>query len=61
MAPLNQKLVGLILPHNHFDSHLDDKGYTVNDGPEKYNFEFAGEVLLEIWNTMIADGYPIHT
>lgn len=60
MAPLSRELAGLILPHDHFGSHLDDKGCTVNVDLEKSNFEFAGKVLAEIWSTMNIDGHPVH-
>lgn len=62
MAPLSRELAGQILPHNHhFGFHLNDKGCTVNDDLEKLNFELAGKVLAEVWNTMNIDGYPVHT
>ncbi|CAB3257919.1 unnamed protein product [Arctia plantaginis] len=30
MAPLSKRLAGVILPHEHFGSHLDDNGMTTD-------------------------------
>lgn len=57
MAPLSRELSGLILPHNHFGSHLDDKGATVDTELEKRNFEHAGKILAEIWSNTEIDGH----
>jgi hypothetical protein len=59
MAPLSRELAGLILPHEHFGSHLDGKGQTVNDDLEKSNFAFAGKTLAEVWGSTVIDGYPV--
>lgn len=59
MAPLSKELSGLILPHDHFGSHLDDRGNTKDVGLEKKNFQFAGETLAEIWSQLVVDGHPI--
>ena len=59
MAPLSHELAGLILPHDHFGSHLDDNGQTVNEDLEKSNFQFAGKVLADVWNSLTTDGFPI--
>lgn len=58
MAPLSRDLAGLVLPHDHFGSHLDDHGKTVDPELEKENFAHAGQVLAEIWSDKIIDGYP---
>ncbi|KAG5860711.1 hypothetical protein JTB14_029385, partial [Gonioctena quinquepunctata] len=52
MAPLSRELAGLILPHDHLGSHLDDRGVTINEHLERSNFEFAGNVLAEVWSSM---------
>ena len=39
MAPLSMQLSGLIIPHEHFGSHLDDQGKTIDIVLEKNNFE----------------------
>ncbi|CAF0726611.1 unnamed protein product [Adineta steineri] len=59
MAPLSHDLAGLILPHDHFGSHLNDSGSTVNVDLEKLNFRKAGQMLAETWNQTIIDGYPV--
>ncbi|KAG5893520.1 hypothetical protein JTB14_017230 [Gonioctena quinquepunctata] len=59
MAPLSRELAGLILPHNHFGSHLDDRGVTINEHSGRSNFEFAGNVLAEVWSSTEIDGYHV--
>ncbi|CAF4547071.1 unnamed protein product, partial [Didymodactylos carnosus] len=49
MSPLAQDLAGLILPHDHFGTHLDGNGMTINQELERTNFKRAGEVLAEVW------------
>ncbi|KAK4886935.1 hypothetical protein RN001_003206 [Aquatica leii] len=41
MAPLSKRLSGVIQPHEHFGSHLDEKGMTVDGNLEKRNFQHA--------------------
>ncbi|CAF0879390.1 unnamed protein product [Adineta steineri] len=59
MAPLSHDLAGLILPHDHFGTHLNDSGVTVNPDLERTNFKKAGEVLAEVWCGSIIDEYPV--
>ena len=59
MAPLSRELAGLILPHDYFGSHLDERGVTINEHLERSNFEFAGNVLAEVWSSMEIDGYHV--
>ncbi|CAF2310322.1 unnamed protein product [Rotaria sp. Silwood2] len=59
MAPLSHDLAGLILPHDHFGTHLNDSGVTVNPELEKTNFKKAGEVLAEVWCGSVIDEYPV--
>ena len=59
MAPLSRELAGLILPHDHFGSHLDERGVTIDEHLERSNFEFAGHVLAEVWSSMEIDGYNV--
>ncbi|CAF1602695.1 unnamed protein product, partial [Rotaria sp. Silwood1] len=49
-APLSHDLADLILPHDHFGSHLNDSGVTVNIDLEKLNFRKAGKSII--------DGFP---
>ena len=48
MAPLSHDLSGLILPHDHCGSHLDNNGKTIDSELEKQNFQKAGEVLADV-------------
>jgi hypothetical protein len=57
MASLSHDLADLILPHDHFGSHLNDSGVTINADLEKLNFRKAGRILAETWNRTIIDGY----
>ncbi|CAF3364415.1 unnamed protein product [Rotaria socialis] len=59
MAPLSHDLAGLILPHDHFGTHLNDSGVTVNSELERINFKKAGEVLAEVWCGSVIDEYPV--
>jgi len=59
MAPLSRELAGLILPHEHYGSHLDADGKTVDVELETANFAFAGRTLSEVWSGLIIDGYPV--
>lgn len=59
MAPLSKRLSGVILPHEHFGSHLDNKGITIDDDLEKRNFQHAGETLAEVWREMKIDNYDV--
>ncbi|BFZ05261.1 hypothetical protein BsWGS_08300 [Bradybaena similaris] len=58
MAPLSRELSGLILPHEHFGSHLDSLGRTIDDELEKSNFKYAGETLSEVWRQVTIDNFP---
>ncbi|CAF4412548.1 unnamed protein product [Rotaria sp. Silwood2] len=58
MAPLSHDLAGLILPHDHFGSHLNESGGTVNVDLEKLNFRKAGQILAGRWNQSVIDGFP---
>lgn len=61
MAPLSKKLVGILLPHDRFGSHLDSQQRTIDVELEKKNFENAGEALAEIWSEVVIDGHKTHT
>jgi hypothetical protein len=58
MAPLSHDLAGMILPHDHFGSHLSDSGVTINVELEKINFRKAGQILAERWRQSVIDGFP---
>ena len=57
MAPLSKELAGLILEHDHFGTHLNAKGETVNEELEMKNFYQAGTILAEIWSSLVLDGH----
>lgn len=59
MAPLSRQLAGVVLPHEHFGSHLDSALQTVDEELEKRNFAHAGKILAEIWNQISIDDYPV--
>lgn len=59
MAPLSRELAGLILPHDSFGSHLHDGGKTVDSTLERENFQKAGEVLAEVWSSVLIDGHEV--
>ena len=48
MAPVSRFLSGIILPYETFGSLLNSKGETVDDDLEKFNFQQAGEVLVDV-------------
>ena len=52
-------MAGLILPHDHFGSHLDQQGRTTDRDLEKKNFEHAGKVLAEVWGQLVIDGHKV--
>ena len=59
MAPLSHDLAGLILPHDHFGTHLDSQGRTTDRELELSNFEHAGKILADIWSKTVIDGNPV--
>jgi hypothetical protein len=59
LSPLSHDLAGLILPHDHFGTHLNDAGLTEHAELEKKNFKMAGDVLAEVWSINVLDEYPV--
>lgn len=59
MAPLSRDLAALILPHDHFGSHLDKSLKCIDTNLEKANFERAGQVLASVWGKSIIDKEPV--
>ncbi|CAG8800375.1 44741_t:CDS:2 [Gigaspora margarita] len=49
MASLSEKLAGIMLPINEFESHLDSQGKVLNEDLACKNFEFAEKSLYNIW------------
>ncbi|KAJ8687960.1 hypothetical protein QAD02_024398 [Eretmocerus hayati] len=60
MAPLSRELSGVILPHDHFGTHLDNSHRTIDHDLEARNFGYAGKALAEIWSNMVIDHHPVH-
>ncbi len=59
LSPMSQDLAGLILPHDHFGTHLNVNGLTEHAELEKENFKLAGDVLAEVWSMNVLDEYPV--
>lgn len=59
MAPLSKQLSEIIVKHDHFVSHLDNQGKTVDSELELRNFEHAGKLLAEIWSEIVIDNYDV--
>ena len=59
MSNLSKELSGAILPHYHFGTHLDHNNKTIDEELELQNFEYAGEILAELWSKMVIDGHPV--
>ncbi|XP_065667833.1 uncharacterized protein LOC124808903 isoform X1 [Hydra vulgaris] len=58
MAPLSKELAGLILPHDHYGTHLDSKGRTVDLLLDKQNFKFAGNSCASVFSGLMIDQFP---
>ncbi|GFO38799.1 hypothetical protein PoB_006530400 [Plakobranchus ocellatus] len=54
VAPLSRDLAGVVLSHEHFGSHLDSSGKTVDEQMERQNFQHAGETLTEVLSSFFA-------
>ncbi|CAF0887164.1 unnamed protein product [Adineta ricciae] len=59
LSPLSHDLAGLILPHDHFGTHLNDSGVTEHAELEKNNFKQTADVLAEVWSMNVLDEYPV--
>lgn len=55
MAVLSKALSGIILPYDHYGTHLDTNGNTIDEELEKLNFSYAGKTLAEIWSETVID------
>ena len=58
MAPLNHDVAGVILPHDTFGTHLNEKGDTIDKDLDLENFAHAGKILSDIWSHTVIDGFP---
>ncbi|CAF1599177.1 unnamed protein product [Rotaria sp. Silwood1] len=59
LSPMSHDLAGLILPHDHFGTHLNDGGLTEHAELEKENFKMTADVLAEVWSMNVLDEYPV--
>ena len=57
-APLSHDVAGVILPHDTFGTHLDEKGDAMDKDLEIENFAHAGKILSDIWSHTVIDGCP---
>ncbi|KAG7163378.1 hypothetical protein Hamer_G004515 [Homarus americanus] len=53
MALLSPDLAGVILPQDHFGSHLNSNGETVDEELEEQNFAHAGKILADIYGQLL--------
>ena len=60
MAPLSHDLIGIILPHDTFGTHLDDNGKTLDLELEEQNLFAAAEALSEVWSKTVIDNHKIN-
>ena len=60
MAPLSKQLSGVVIPHSQFGSHLNGSGKTIDTDLEKKNFEYARNLLADLWNDLIIDKHPVY-
>lgn len=58
-SPLSQELLGLILPYDHYGTHLNYAGSTVDQDLELQNVKYAGETLAEVWSKINIDFYAV--
>ena len=59
MSNLSKELNGVILPHDHFGTHLDNNNNFVDEELELKNFEHAGEFLAKFWSKLVINGHPV--
>lgn len=59
MANFSRAMSGLVLPHEHFGSHLDNNRKTIDNELEKQNFHHASEVLAEVYSNIKIDGFDV--
>ena len=59
MSNLSKQSSGVILPHDHFGTHLDHNNKTIDEELELQNFEYADEILAELWPKLVIDDHPV--
>ena len=59
MATLSKALVGVLLPHDTFDIHLDLQRRTTDVELEKQSFKAAGKLFTKIQSELVLDKLPV--
>ncbi|CAB4493158.1 unnamed protein product [Rhizophagus irregularis] len=59
IAILSGKLAGIILPIDHFGTHLNTQGKVINPELALQNFKYAGEALCDIWRHVLSFGRSV--
>lgn len=59
MAPLSKMMSGLILPHDHYGTHLDTQRRTTDSELDLKICEYADEALASIWSSLVIDGESV--
>ena len=54
-----KELNGVILSQYHFGTHLHNNNKAINEELEPQNFEYAGELIAELWSKLPIDGDPV--
>ncbi|KAG7170138.1 hypothetical protein Hamer_G012382 [Homarus americanus] len=57
MAPRCHDLAGVILPQDHFGSHLNFNGENVDEELDEQNFAHAGKIPADILSATVTGGY----
>ncbi|CAG8530480.1 7001_t:CDS:2, partial [Gigaspora margarita] len=60
MCTLSEKLAGIELPIDKFGSHLNSWSVVIDEDLARYNFEFAGQYLCEIWKCDNINGKQVY-
>ena len=55
MYHLSKEMTALVLPYETFGRHLNSSGETIDEALEKKNFKAAGEILSEVWSSLVID------
>ena len=59
MPNLSKNLSCVILPHDHFGTHLDHNNKTIDKELELQSFEYVGGILAELWSKLVIDDHPV--
>ena len=56
MSGLSLLMIGCVFPLDHYGSHLDENGNTIDLELERRNFKKAGQDLAQLWSRWTIDG-----